>query len=370
MLIIYCVSLGLALMSSWLILWRVPLIQEATVSDKANKKLSIIIPARNEANNLPLLLQSIHQQKFQPFELLVVDDDSTDDTVRVAVSNGAQVVTFHHDEQVWQGKSAACWAGAKAAQGDYLLFLDADVSFAQANSLANIIAAFQIQDAQGALSIQPYHIVEKTYENFSTLFNIIVLIGMNQFSLFSHKFQTAGAFGPSLLVHRDTYFKVGGHAKNRDAMMDHIELGKELILQDLPVKLYGGKDTLNFRMYPNGLTELSKGWSKSFATAALSTHPLITLGISLFIAGAFIAFSFPIYFVFTQQWVSALIALVGYVILGSHFWRMARLAGNFHWLALICYPILFGFFVGLFAWSGFKTFILRRVSWKGRDISL
>ena len=370
MLIIYCVSLGLALISSWLILWRVPFIQERPVSNTANKKLSIIIPARNESNNLPILLQSIHQQKFQPFELLVIDDDSNDDTASVATENGAQVVTFQRDDQKWLGKSAACWAGAKASQGDYLLFLDADVSFTQVNSLSNIIAAFQIQDAQGALSIQPYHIVEKTYENFSTVFNIIVLVGMNQFSFFQNKFQTAGAFGPSLLVCRDTYFKVGGHAKSREAMMDHVELGKELIKQDLPVKLYGGKDTLNFRMYPEGLSELSQGWSKSFATAALATHPLITLGISLFIAGAFIAFSFPIYFVFTQQWVSALIALVGYVILGSHFWRMARLAGNFHWLALICYPILFGFFVGLFAWSGFKTFILRRVSWKGRDISL
>ena len=72
----------------------------------------------------------------------------------------------------------------------------------------------------------------------------------------------------------------------------------------------------------------------------------------------------------TQQWFKASIALVGYFIFGSHFWRMARLSGNFHWLGLICYPILFGFFVGLFTWSGFKTFILRRVSWKGRNISL
>lgn len=370
MIIIYCVIIVLALISSWLILWKVPFIQENQRSNATNKKLSIIIPARNEANNLPVLLQSIHKQTFQPFELLVIDDDSDDDTASVATENGAQVVTFQRDDQKWLGKSAACWAGAQVAQGDYLLFLDADISFAKETSLSNIIATFQTQDAQGTLSIQPYHTVEKTYENLSAIFNMLVLVGMNQFSFFQNKFQTAGAFGPSLLVRRDIYFKMGGHAKTREAMMDHVELGKEFLKQDLPVILYGGKDTLNFRMYPEGVSELSQGWSKSFATAALATHPMITLGISLFIAGAFISFSFPIYFLLTQQWLPALISMIGYGLFSSQFGRMARLAGNFHYLALILYPILFTFFVGLFAWSWFKTFILRRVSWKGRDISL
>lgn len=370
MLTLYLLIISLSLISSWLILWRVPLIKESLFVDMPERKLSIIIPARNEAQNLPILLKSLAIQKRRPFEILVVDDASDDKTAQVATDYGAQVITFLRDESNWLGKSAACWAGAQVAKGDYLLFLDADVFLSQENSLSKLINEFQKQNEQGILSVQPYHIVEKGYENFSTIFNIIVLVGMNRFSFFQNKVKAVGAFGPSLLVKRDAYFKVGGHARSREAMMDHVELGKLFLEDGLTVNLFGGKNTLNFRMYPDNLEDLSQGWSKSFATASLSTHPLIIIGISLLIAGAFFSFYFPIYFIVTSQWLGTSICLVGYLVFFGHFYRMARLAGNFHWQFLIAYPILFIFFVGLFTWSLIKTHIFRQVSWKGRDISL
>lgn len=370
MLAFYLLILILSLASSWLILWKVPFIPEKNSLKKQQRKLSIIIPARNEATNLPVLLKSIAIQKDKPYEVLVVDDDSTDNTAQVARNYGAQVITFLRDKNHWLGKSAACWAGAQAAHGDYLLFLDADVFLSQENSLLNIVQEFQSLNEQGVLSIQPYHIVKKGYENLSTIFNIIVLVGMNRFSFFQDKLKVAGAFGPSLLVRRDTYFNVGGHAKSREAMMDHVELGKAFLQKDLPVNLYGGKGSLNFRMYPDGLVTLSEGWSKSFATASLSTHPIIVIGISLFISGAFFSFCLPMYFLALNDWTATIISLIGYLIYYTHFYRMARLAGNFHWQSLITYPILFVFFVGLFIWSLIKTFIFKRVTWKGRDISL
>lgn len=370
MLAFYLLILILSLASSCLILWKLPLIPEKNSIEKPERKLSIIIPARNEAANLPILLKSITTQKDKPYEVLVVDDESEDNTAQVATEYGAQVITFLRDENHWLGKSAACWAGAQAAQGDYLLFLDADVFLSQENSLSKIIHEFQELNEQGVLSIQPYHIIKRRYEDLSVIFNIIVLVGMNCFSFFQDKIKVAGAFGPSLLVRRDTYFKVGGHARSRQAMMDHVELGKAFLDKDLPVNLYGGKNSLNFRMYPDGLPALSEGWSKSFATASLSTHPIIIIGISLLIVGAFFSFCFPIYFFVLNNWSATIISLNGYFVFYGYFYRMARLAGNFHWQSLISYPILFIFFVGLFIWSLIKTFILKQVTWKGRDISL
>lgn len=370
MLVIYLLIIILSLISSWLILWRLPLIKESFFEAMPERKLSIIIPARNEAQNLPILLKSLAIQTSRPFEILVVDDASDDNTAQVASDYGAQVITFLRGEDKWLGKSAACWAGAQAANGDYLLFLDADVFLSQENSLGKLINEFQSQNEEGILSVQPYHIVEKGYENLSTIFNIIVLVGMNRFSFFQDKIKVAGAFGPSLLVKRDTYFKVGGHAKSREAMMDHVELGKLFLEDGLTVNLFGGKNTLNFRMYPNSMEDLSQGWTKSFATASLATHPLIIVGISLLIAGAFFSFCFPIYFIMTSQWLATGISLIGYLVFLGHFYRLARLAGNFQWPFLIGYPILFIFFVGLFTWSLIKTYIFRQVSWKGRDISL
>ena len=99
----------LSVLSGWLILWKVPLIQSNNQKYREYKKISIIIPARNEENNLPILLKSLKKQSLQPDEILVVDDDSEDETATIARKYGARVVQFPVDETEWVGKSAACY---------------------------------------------------------------------------------------------------------------------------------------------------------------------------------------------------------------------------------------------------------------------
>ena len=92
-------------------------------------RLSIIIPARNEAHNLPRLLDSIFSQPIPPLEVLVVDDASTDATASVATAHGATVVSSLPLPDGWRGKPWACHQGALATKGELLLFLDADCWF-------------------------------------------------------------------------------------------------------------------------------------------------------------------------------------------------------------------------------------------------
>nr|WP_280157488.1 glycosyltransferase family 2 protein [Priestia aryabhattai]MDH3126094.1 glycosyltransferase family 2 protein [Priestia aryabhattai]MDH3133684.1 glycosyltransferase family 2 protein [Priestia aryabhattai] len=89
--------------------------------------LSIIIPARNEEKNLTFLLQSLQLQNAD-FEVIVVDDNSTDHTERVAKAFGVKVVHPGTLPAGWLGKSWACWNGAREAKGSLLLFLDADLT--------------------------------------------------------------------------------------------------------------------------------------------------------------------------------------------------------------------------------------------------
>ena len=98
--------------------------------------LSIIIPARNEEQNLPVLLCSINAQTVKPPEVIVVDDGSTDRTAEVAREFGAAVIASKPLPDGWRGKTWACQQGAQAATGDLLLFLDADTWFAADNSAA------------------------------------------------------------------------------------------------------------------------------------------------------------------------------------------------------------------------------------------
>lgn len=368
MVVVYLFTLILALFSSLFILWKVPLLDKTAPKKSEDKTLSIIIPARNEAKNIPILLDSLKKQTVLPKEILVVNDDSTDDTEEIATQYGAQVVTFRGEKDGWVGKSAGSWLGAKQATGDYLLFLDADIFLPHEESLEKIIRQFQTLDAEGALSIQPYHVIQRPYENLSAVFNIIVLAGMNRFSFLQELLAPGGAFGPALLCQRETYFNIGGHNKNRKNIMQNMDLGNLFIENNFPLHLYSGKGVLHFRMYPEGIRSLIQGWSKNFATGSQATHPLIMIGLIMWIAGAFLSFLFPLYFLKTGNGLALLISLAGYLIFFIHFYRMAKLAGNFHFLALLLYPLLFLAFVGIFIWSWIKTHFVREVVWKDRNI--
>ena len=100
---------------------------------KGDKYLSILIPARNEAHNIKNLLQNLQQIKLNQVEILVYDDQSTDTTanlVKKASQEDPKIKLISSQElpQQWLGKNHACYQLAQGAQGDYYLFLDADVS--------------------------------------------------------------------------------------------------------------------------------------------------------------------------------------------------------------------------------------------------
>ena len=370
MIYITLIIIFLSVLSGWFILWKVPLIHLNHRKDLKSKKLSIIIPARNEEKNLPILLKSLQNQHLQPDEILVVDDDSEDKTVEIAKKYGARVVQFPTGESDWVGKSAACFYGAKEATGDCFFFLDADIFLPEPSSLGRILAEFQEEKGPNVLSIQPYHMVEKLYEHLSVVFNLLVLAGMNRFSVLEEKLQPAGAFGPSLLVDRNTYFRVGGHKRARGSIMENIDLGKIFLEDDVPVHLYGGKGSLHFRMYPEGYSSLAEGWSKSFVSGSKATHPLILFGTILWISGAFISPLFAVYGSIQGDLLVMILSALGYLLYYVQFLRMTAIAGNFRPWVMLFYPLFFVYFILLFTWSAIKTKIFKRVSWKGREITL
>ena len=101
-------------------------------------KLSIIIPALNEARSLPPLLESIKDQKFDDYEVIIADAGSTDDTSKLAKKYGCKVVKGG-------SPSAGRNNGAKIAKGEYLLFLDADVILS-GNFLNDAISEMEYKD--------------------------------------------------------------------------------------------------------------------------------------------------------------------------------------------------------------------------------
>ncbi len=365
---------SLSVLCGLAMLWRLPSFKRTSpylsAEEADTNAVSVIIPAYNETKRLLPLIESLNSQTQQPLEILVVDDHSTDGTGPLAASLGCQVILADPVEPGWVGKSRACWSGAKKAQGTVLVFLDADTRLEHPEALSELVAAFAQQGKTGILSVQPYHRVKKRYESFSAIFNIIVLSGLNRFSILGSRIKGTGAFGPCLICNKEDYVSTGGHQAVRAEVLDDLALGNLFASHQLPVACVSGRGVISFRMYPEGFRHLFEGWTKNFATASSSTHPFILTLIILWIGGGFSTLGAWIRSLVVHspvEWVAASLVALAYLAV---FLFQARRAGNFHWVVLIFYPLHVLFFAILFTWSLYLTKIRRSVSWRGRNIQV
>ncbi|WP_341282134.1 glycosyltransferase family 2 protein [Paenibacillus sp. FSL H8-0537] len=326
--------------------------------------LSVIIPARNEAANIGKLLHSLGQQKLPSVEVIVVDDGSEDATASLAAANGATVIRAEKLPEGWVGKSWACWTGAKSAQGELLVFLDADVELE--NDALQLLAASQ-KEAGGLVSVQPYHRMERAYEQLSAFFNLIVVASVGDGD------SRAGAFGPCLICRRDDYFRIGGHEAVRGKVLEHFELGRAFSSDQMPVSNFMGYGRIAFRMYPDGLSSLFRGWSKSFGAGAASTAPFVACAVSLWLAGAFSAVSLMLSSLAGQVKADYWLLGIGIASYAAYSLQLAlwlRNVGSFKWWTALLYPLPLGLFMLFFVYSLFSTFIRRKVAWRGRVVSI
>ena len=302
--------------------------------------LSVIIPARNEAHNLPTLLHSINTQSFLPLEVIVVNDASTDRTAELADQLGAIVIASEPLPDGWRGKTWACQQGANAACGDLLLFVDADTWF-EPDGLKQILDSYET----GALSLGPYHAIRRPYEELSVFFNLIMIAST----------LPIGLFGQMLLVDRESYRCVGGHERVKGRTLENFYMAGHFRKFGIPVRSQTGKGLLGFRMYPNGLSELMEGWTKGFASGAGQTAWPLLLLIVAWLTGMML----PLGYLPFSAW-----AWLLYLLFAAQLGFVFRQVGAFRWYTALLYPVPLLFFFVLFTWSLLRSG--RQVTWKGR----
>jgi 4,4'-diaponeurosporenoate glycosyltransferase len=364
---ILAVLLSFGLMSGCFFLFKIPAIP-LIKSERKLPSLSVIIPARDEEESLPNLLKSLKKQTYRPLEIIVVDDESTDDTALIATAYDAKVLSTEESELDSGGKSAGCWIGAGKASGDWLLFLDADTYFVNAQALESIADHYMKQQDKGLLSIQPYHEVEKVYETASIVPNIMVMAGVNRFSLLGKRIEERGAFGPFLLTTRNHYEEVGGHKTVLDSHMDDIELAKRYKETGLPVDVFSGKKTVHFRMFPESFSQLVNGWTKSLLHGSEGTHPAVLFSIALWILGVGVSTVILIESLIMSGITAVLVSMFIYFLYCVQFRWLMNKVGQFPlWTA--GFPVIYIIaFLFLYLWAVFQVKVLKRVKWRNREI--
>ena len=331
-------------LAGWLLARRFRQAEPATNPGPAIA-LSIIIPARNEAHNLPSLLESFARQATPPLEILVVDDSSTDGTATIARNTGATVVDPGPLPDDWRGKTWACHQGALAARGDWLLFMDADTWF-EPDGLARVLA----NRHPGALSIVPYHAVQRASEDFSLFFNLCMAAGT----------VPNGLAGQLLLVSQAHYQLAGGHAAVRGRILENFRLAEQFRAAGIPLRSMIGKGMVSFRMYPGGFRDLVEGWTKGFAAGAGGTPRGTLLLIVAWLSGLLLP---PLAGILTDQWAAWGAA---WLLCSLQVAWLGRRLGSFGWPLLLLFPLPLIFFFAVFAWSAARSG--KRVTWKGREI--
>ena len=265
----------------------------------------------------------------------------------------------------WLGKTWACYNGANIASGDLFLFVDADVTFENAG-LAKIILCYL--NYRGIITVQPYHKIKKFYENFSSFFNLIMMSSMNVFTPFGFKLKPIGAFGPCLLCKKNDYFSIDGHASVKKNILEDLEIGKKFMSQNMDVFCFGGKGSISFRMYPDGIKSLVNGFVKGFSTGASSTKLLNLVLIILWISGSFFPFTMLIQGILNFDMASFAAATFYFAYAAQMLW-MVRKIGNFSIFVGLLFPVFIIFFILVFFWSSIKTIFAIETQWKGRSVN-
>lgn len=336
------------------------------LSPSSRAKISVIIPARNEQDNLKVLLPSIKKQSFAAQEVIVVDDQSQDQTAAIAEAHDYKVIRSKDLPEGWFGKPWACQQGANAAAGEILLFLDADVQL-EPDTLARFAACAE-SSPDAVISICPWHRIEKVYEELSVFFNLLMTGGIGAFTYKGDKAAGIGLFGQTLWISKRLYQKIGGHESVKKTVLENFHLAGDLERRGIERLCFVGKGSISMRMFPGGINELFSSWAKGFSSGANLTSALaMTLSILWLIglmALSIIILMLPLAEKEAIPWI-----ISSYLVVAALLAILFRRVGSFSWWSALLFPISLFFYQGLFAHALIRKSRGGTTQWKGRDVA-
>jgi cellulose synthase/poly-beta-1,6-N-acetylglucosamine synthase-like glycosyltransferase len=344
-------------------------------------QLSVIIPARNEEDCVGECVRSLVVQEEDKWklgvdwEILVVNDASTDRTREIAAGfAGVTVIDAPRLEKGWTGKASACWAGYERSRGKWLLFTDADTIHEPGKARLAIIEAERHE--MGMLSYSPRQIVRGLAQRalmplvFSDLAATYTTARVNDPAN-----PVAAANGQFLLVRRDVYETIGGHAAVKGAVLEDVELASLVKRQKLGLRFRYAPEAVTARMY-RSFGAMVEGWTKNLAllfgnAPMLAGMKLVQLGV---LAGVPALTCFLWWLRTSHPWINpgvlgtpmatAALVLVWVRALWGLYRRVAK--SNFPFRDCVLAPLGIPLYAWLLWWSWFRVTVVKQVVWKGR----
>ena len=346
-------------------------------------RLSVLVPARNEERTIGECLGSLASQDYPDFEVVLLDDGSTDRTAEIArglgfgASGRLRIIAGGELPDGWTGKGWACHQLARAAGGDWLLFTDADtrhqpgglravVSFALARR-ADLCSAWPRQVTIGFAEKLVIPLVYLLILGFLPQAALVALQRAPRLAarLPSGWLRALGAAnGQFMLFRREAYQRLGGHQAVKSHLVEDVALGRAVAArtgEGMRLVNCDGGAAVSCRMYRSA-SELWEGFTKNLRQAFEGSPGAFVFSLAV----QFCGFILPYLLVWLGGWWTlAGLAQIGCVILIR---GILALRFGSSWLSVLLHPVGHGYAL-LIALDGWRRWAGGQVRWKDRDYS-
>jgi glycosyltransferase involved in cell wall biosynthesis len=332
--------------------------------------LSVIIPARDEADSIGLCLDSLTRQSDTDFELgkdwelIVVDDHSSDATSQIAASYpGVTVIQPPAPPSGWSGKTNALWSAAQQARGRWLLFTDADTIHEPGDLRRAIHEAERYH--VGVLTYSPRQLVQGFWQRALMPLIFGELAGKYPPRLVNHPDSPlAAANGQFILIDHALYRRLGGHKAISGSLLEDVDLARSAKRTRAGLRFRHAPDAVSTRMYRSNRAML-EGWRKNLV---LLFPDALTRGLTAFLKSALI-FGLPLLAVYMYLTVVRTPVIVAVLLWWA--WRVQIQIRNtarshFPMKDVLLSPLALPLFGWLLVESWSVRQFRRPVIWKGR----
>ncbi|MEP6470927.1 MAG: glycosyltransferase [Acidobacteriota bacterium] len=334
-------------------------------------RVSIVIPARDEAAGIEGTVRSHLAQDYPDFHVVVVDDRSRDGTAEIVEAIAREdprltLVRGNEPPDGWLGKPHALWQGARVADGDRILFADGDVRY-EPRALSEAVS---VMDDRGLdlLAFFPRLEARGFWENvLMPYLAVAVFLGLG-FLARVRRFPIAMGAGAGNLIRRRTYDAVGGHAALRDSVVDDVRLAGTVKRAGFRVAAFRAEDRVSVRMY-EGFRGVWNGFTKNIAWVYSGFGGILLFGLTMVLLAVSIAPALVLVLAAIGAKVPKGDVLLAAAIFASSVLLRGTLAavlGGPLWPAAT-HPIMTAVWAGLMGRSLFQRFIRRRLTWRGRE---
>lgn len=355
--------------SNWFVLRR---LEEFTTLPRI-PRISVLVPARNEERSIERCVTSLLAQDYPDFDVLVLDDGSTDGTRELvnriaARATRLRVLDGQPLPSGWLGKHWACQQLLEHADGEYVLYVDADTWHHPA-ALRNGVAAMLIGNLD-LLSAIP-HEVTGTFGELLTVpmavWSFFALLPM-WLAFHTRTPLLASAIGQYMMFRTSSLKEIGGFERVRSNAIDDLALARLVKASGMRWRVVDGTARSSCRMY-HGLNECVQGFSKSMY-AVFYHNPLLLTFVWLFVlmiysAPVAVLVAAALGYAIPSQGIGTALGAIGLSIL-----QWGVIAARFHFSWVLCLTWILG--QPLCVFIAFRSMVLnvtRRTTWKDRRIT-